>query len=200
MTIQNDSINPVNLTFRSASRLYGITYLLVFGGLVLSGIKYFEISILWIIWLFTAKLPLNIVYATALLRITDTGLLIRRGWQRALIPWSNIEALGIAKGLVLTSIPYIVLREPIARFPKVSLAELAPEQQNRAITLEGWSKHQQLFETLFHRISKNNTSFYVMPEIKRYSANFLYYEKIDLYFTFGNIGLFAIAYSIDKFM
>lgn len=200
MTIQNDSINPVNLTFRSASRLYGITYLIIFIGLAVSSIQYFELSVLWLIWLFISKLPLNFVYATALLRITDTGLLIRRGWQRALIPWSSIEALGIAKGKVLTSIPYIVLREPIARFPKVSLAEVAPEQQNRAITLEGWSKHHQLFETLFHRISKNNTSFYVMPEIKRYTTNFLYYEKIDLYLTFINLGLFAITYSIYKFV
>jgi hypothetical protein len=200
MTIQHDSIKPDNLTFRSGSRLYGITYLLIFGGLALSSIKYFELSVLWLVWLFISKLPLNFVYATALLRITDTGLLIRRGWQRALIPWSSIEALGIAKGKVLTSIPYIVLREPIARFPKVTLAEVAPEQQNRAITLEGWSKHHQLFETLFHRISKNNTSFYVMPEIKRYSTNFLYYEKIDLYLTFINLGLFAIAYSIYKFI
>lgn len=200
MTIQHDSIKPDNLTFRSGSRLYGITYLLIFGGLALSSIKYFELSVLWLVWLFISKLPLNFVYATALLRITDTGLLIRRGWHRALIPWSSIEALGIAKGKVLTSIPYIVLREPISGFPKVTLAEVAPEQQNRAITLEGWSKHQQLFETLYHRISTSNTSFYVMPEIKRYTPNFLYYEKMDLYFTFGNIGLFAIAYSIDKFM
>lgn len=200
MTIQDDSINPVNLTFRSASRLYGITYLIIFIILTISSIKYFETSILWLFWLFLLKSPLNLIYATALLRITDKGLLIRRGWQRALIPWRNIEALGIAKGKVLTSIPYIVLREPVASFPKVSLAEVAPEQQHRAITLEGWSKHHQLFETLFHRISKNNTSFYVMPEIKRYTTNFLYYEKIDLYITFINLGLCAIAYSIYKFV
>jgi len=192
----NDSIKPSELNFRSAYRLYGITYLAVILFLMYTIGQSFEFSGLTIIWLFLAMALPSLVQATALLRISDSGLLIRRGWQRAFIPWNAIESVGIANGKRFSLIPFIVLREPIATFPNVKLLEVKPEQQHRTITLEGWNKQQQLFEAIYHRVYKNHDSYHVIPEIKKYPKSFMYYDKINLYIIIINVAALLIIGSI----
>ncbi|MBM7844048.1 hypothetical protein [Herpetosiphon giganteus] len=196
MLAANDSIKSSELNFRSAYRLYGITYLAIVLFLIYTIAQSFEFSGLRVIWIFLSIALPSLVQATALLRISDKGLLIRRGWQRAFIPWNAIESVGIANGKLFTLIPFIVLREPIAKFPKVKLMEVKPEQQHRTITLEGWNKQQQLFEAIYHRVYKNHDSYHVIPEIKKYPKSFMYYDKINFYIIIINLTALLIIGSI----
>ncbi|WP_110518863.1 hypothetical protein [Herpetosiphon llansteffanensis] len=181
MLVTDNSNKTLDLKFRSAYRLYGITNVAIFMLSMIYSINNFDYSMLFLLLFIAAHFVPSLVNTISVLRITNEGLFIRRGWQRAFIAWHQIESLGVAKYQVFKLIPYIVLCQPIKGFPKVDLKEIAPEHQQRSVTLEGWHKQQALIEAIYQHLPQINDSYTVMPTIKKDYKTFIYYDDLNRY-------------------
>lgn len=194
MLIPDNPNKTYDLKLHSAYRLYGITNIAIFILSMIYLINNFDYSMLFLLLFIAAHFVPSLVNAISVLRITNAGLFIRRGWQRAFIAWNQIESLGVAKYQVFKLVPYIVLRQPIKGFPKVSLKELAPEHQQRSITLEGWDKQQALVEAIYRHLPQIKDSYTVIPTIKKEYKTFMYYKKLSFYILGFSTLLMAILY------
>ncbi|MFD3165035.1 hypothetical protein [Herpetosiphon sp. NSE202] len=194
MLVPDNSNKTYDLKFFSAYRLYGITNIAIFILSMIYLINNFDYSMLFLLLFIVAHFVPSLVNAISVLRITNEGLFIRRGWQRAFIAWNQIESLGVAKYQVFKLVPYIILRQPIKGFPKVSLKEIAPEHQQRSITLEGWHKQQALVEAIYQHLPQINDSYAVIPAIKKDYKTFIYYNDLNRYILGFSVLIMAILY------